>query len=213
MDPQAVIDSIAALPFAPGSGPFRIKGVAYRGSLQFVDEVIEGGMNELRADFPLDGFRRFFEQPFLPSVLYDIFPLVLTTACVAKRQGRDFAELVDARARYQARKDLTGVYRLMLRLAPSTILAKRVPKLVAQYFDFGALRSLPVGPGHVQTIVGEVPVPLEPWLTTCLESYSTLVLETGGAQNVQAKAQRSELAGERAGVQLSTITHDVTWDA
>ena len=42
--PQDLDDS-RPLPWTPGEGPFRIKGVAYRGHMSYVSEQVPGGIN------------------------------------------------------------------------------------------------------------------------------------------------------------------------
>ncbi len=211
MSPDDVIASIEALPFPAGRCPYRIKGVAYRGQLEHIEATLEGGFARVAEHFPDPGYRRFYEQSFLPSVLYDVFPLVVSSAIVAKLTDKSFEEVVETRARFQAGRDLVGIYKMMLRLAPSTILAKRVPRVLGQYFDFAELESRAVGPGHVQTRVWNIPVELEPWFRICLESYCLVVIETGGAKAVKASAPRVRIHDERDGVQLSELLLDVSW--
>src|SRR3954447_20372280 len=109
------LDQSRPLPFRPGEGPFRIKGVAYRGHLEYVAEHVPGGIAEMLAGFRDPALVQFFEQKFLPSSLYDIIPLVVAGYVCARQSRRTFYDFVRVRSRYQAQKDISGIYRLLIK--------------------------------------------------------------------------------------------------
>src|SRR5690606_38162592 len=63
---------LAALPFAPGEAPFRVKGTAHRGHLEYVAQHVPGGVAAMCEAFEDPRQRAFFAQPFLAASLYDV---------------------------------------------------------------------------------------------------------------------------------------------
>ena len=107
-------------PFSPGEAPFRIKGNAYRGHMSYVDSYVPGGraahaeslcsLSRERGE----GLARYFEQNFLASAWYDVYPLALAGAACGHLTGEDFLSFVYSRSCAQAREDIGGVHRFLL---------------------------------------------------------------------------------------------------
>jgi hypothetical protein len=202
---------LAALPFAPGQSPFRIKGVSYRGHLEYVALRVPGGFDAMQAAFDDPRLRRFFEQPFLAGSYYDIFPLLHAGVACAKIVGTDYLSFVTTRAVHQAEVDVAGVYKVMLKAAPDGLLAKRIPKTIAQYMDFLECDATSSGD---HAVVGELrgaPLAAAPWLAALLRGFVPRLLSLAGA-----RAPAVEFGGLRAGprkhgVDIATMPFEVHW--
>ena len=84
----------------PGASPFKIKGMAYRGHLDYVARKIDGGLEAFAGateseDPKLRAF--FFDQNFVPSAFYDILPLVIAGIICGKMTGKRFLDFVHER--------------------------------------------------------------------------------------------------------------------
>ncbi len=210
-DREEIIRLILGLPFEPGTSPFRIKGVAYKGHVEFMDANVPGGMAAVKAAFPDARFATFFDQTFLATQRFDVFPLVMSTAVGSGLMGQSFQEVAMSRTRFQANQDRGGVYRMMLRLAPSAMLAKRVPKILGQYFDFGDVESVSRGSNAVVSTIRGIPVALAPWYAPVVAAYSEEVLAQGGAHGVTADYREVEITGTVDGTPVCTVEVTMTW--
>ena len=206
----AFVPDRASWPFAPGEGPFRIKGTAYRGHLDFVAEEVPGGIEGMLAamDAPLAAF---FRGTFLAASLYDVMPLVLAAAPCAKAMGLSAPDFVARRSRAQAPKDLTGVYRFLLAMVSTRTVAKKLPQLFTQILDFGKAEITRDAPGEVDATISGVPAAICPWLCTVVSSYGEAALQTSGAKRASIVAAPVSSAGEAHGVALAGASLKVRW--
>ena len=162
---------LAQLPFAPGEGPFRVKGVAYRGHMDYVRDHLPGGLSAMLAALPDPAVRAFFDQPFLASVRYDVRPLALAGVACGKLTGAGYLPFVALRTRLQADDDIRGVYKFLLKFVSADVIAARGPKVMTQYFDFGAATSRVAPDGTTVGTLSGLPRPLAPWFITCVQAY------------------------------------------
>src|SRR6476620_6141327 len=96
-------------PKPPGKNPFRVKGNAYRGHMDYVEEHVPGGAEAMRKGFEDPLLKEFFQQTFLAATLYDLYPLVAAGHVCAKLCGSTFSEFVRVRSEYQALRDVSGI--------------------------------------------------------------------------------------------------------
>jgi len=209
LDPQEMLAQIDAFPYGPGESPFRIKGNGYKGKLEYIDSLA-GGRKQVFEVLARPEVEAFYAQPFLSSVWYDVVPILATTAAVAVIHGESFEERVASRSRHQARKDIGGVHRMLMRLAPAKVVALRVSTAVAQYFDFVTLEAKPSGPTALEFDMRQIPQPVDIWLEVVVRTYFEEVLRIGAARNPRVTSERAP-AGEVSGVPSSKIHYDVSW--
>jgi len=199
-------------PRPPGQNPYRIKGTAYRGHMDYVEERVPGGGEAMRQGFADPALAEFFGQTFLAATFYDLYPLIAAGHVCARLCGTSFDEFVRVRSEYQAQRDVTGVYKVLLKLASAETLASRLPRLMAQYFDFAAAETHLVAPGHV---VGEQQgVPrqhIAPWLALVADTYTRTVMPMAGARDVRVKIESLRTPAKRDGVELCTLRTDIIW--
>lgn len=197
--------------FAFGKSPFRVKGVLYLGTQAFFDENVRGGLATLAAEIEEPELRAFITQKFLPSGLYDVTPVAALIACEARTLRMSLEEYLLHRTRYQAKKDLGGVYAWMLRLASPRLVARQSPKLIAQMFDFAQARV--VEDDDVQTVVAMAGVPavLAPWLDVSLRVYCEAAVKLAGGNVTGGRPSLVE-GGTRAGLRTVELQVPLVWD-
>jgi hypothetical protein len=206
------LDESKPLPFRPGEGPFRIKGVAYRGHLEYVAEHVPGGVEGMLRGFRDPALADFFGQKFLASSLYDIIPLVVAGYVCARQSRRTFFDFVRVRSRYQAQKDIRGVYRVLIKLVSPMHVVERLVALQAQYLDFAAGEVHVIDKQHVEVARPKLPAMLSAWMAVVLETYLEVLLGAAGARNVRTRPLPVEPDGLVHGVPAVRWSCDVIWE-
>ncbi|HMA91431.1 MAG TPA: hypothetical protein VKP30_02050 [Polyangiaceae bacterium] len=206
------LEEYEKLPFAVGQSPFKIKGNAYRGQIEYTNANVKGGMRAALDSLNDSAQREFFAQPFMASSFYDVYPLVVMAHVSARLNGVTFAELVRLRTVKQAEKDLTGVYHMLLRLVSPEIVATRLPQLTAQYFNFGTGKIAKREPGWVEAVRFGVPRGLVDWYGVVGQCYVTRALELNGARNPRALLSPPRKEGKAHGMDLFTMSFEYRWD-
>ncbi|MDB4968911.1 MAG: hypothetical protein JWN44_4600 [Myxococcales bacterium] len=182
------LDDSRPLPWTPGEGPFRIKGVAYRGHLAYVAEHVPGGVEEMLAGFKDRRIAEFFQQKFLASTFYDIAPLVIAGYVCARQCRRTFFDFVKVRSRYQAQQDIGGIYRMLLKLTSPATVAVRLPAVSSQYLDFpGDAKAELIDKQHAVLSRTELPLMLKTWFTLVYETYVDVTLTAAGGRSVLSR--------------------------
>ena len=170
--------------FAPGTSPFRCKGVVYKGLLASADERCPGGTAAVMARIEDPALRAFFERPFLAASYYDLLPIVPFGQVAAHIAGMPYLAYVRDGGRWQAQQDVHGIYRVLLHLATPRMVCARLPRLTLQYFDFGRTTGHLVGHDRYESSMSGIPRPILAWLQAALTGFIPVALETAGAKNV-----------------------------
>jgi hypothetical protein len=204
-----------AAPFAPGEAPFHIKGVAYTRSLAYIDGRVLGGRAAVLGALVAGdaALRRFFEQPFLASAWYDVFPLVALFGAAARRVSVPSVTFLREVSRHQASEDIHGIYRFMLKLVSPERIIERLPRVAAQYFDFVTAEVRKLGARSYESIGHGVPAPLLDLYMAVTENFLLVALETAGAKNPRNIWSPSEPEGEAHGLLLMQTRRELTWEA
>jgi hypothetical protein len=206
------VDDPEALPFPAGRSPFHVKGVTYLGHVEYATSHIPGGERAVVEAMHDPALRAFFEQKFLAASWYDVLPMVPVWHACAKLLGQNPTDFLRERTRHQATRDIHGIYRFILKLASAQAVALRVPRIMQQYFDFGATSSSVVGPGLVRITVSGVPEPIVAWLRIVGETYLQVALELAGVTFAQLRRMPVTPAGEAHGVRLASVGFDIQLD-
>jgi hypothetical protein len=205
-------DDYEVLPFAAGTSPFHIKGVAYQGHVAWADGFVPGGASAVADGFRDPALRTFFAQQFLAASWYDVFPMTAAWHRCAEMLQQQPNEFLRMRTRHQAMRDIPGVYKFILKIATAEAVALRVPRVVQRYFDFGSSEASVVGPGLVHVVVHGVPAPLVPWLRVVGETYIQVALELAGVTFAQLRRLPVTSGGEEHGVPLSEVGLEIQLD-
>lgn len=195
----------------PGSSPFRVKGIAYRGALADYERVVPGGYRAMVDNADNETLRNFMTQPFLASAWYDVMPFPAVDAIAARLSGQSLAQFVRGASARQAREELGGIYSMFLKILSPTLVGQYLPRIAAQYHDFGTLESRVDSPLSVIVTRTGVPDDLVDWLNLVALQYLSVALELSGAQGVQLRHLGREADGERAGYLLSRISVKIHW--
>ena len=209
--PRTAEELYASLAFAPGEGPFKIKGTGYVFHDQWVRENLPGGVEAQQRALGKLGDHPFFRRDFVSAVMYDLFPLVaLGHACAAVR-GETFEQFVELRARSQAELDLRHIRKFVVKLASPTMVAARFPSILIGYFDFGKPHVEVVERG-VRGRVEGIPDVLVSWLVATCKGFAMYALEVNGAKNVRFESSTKPRMMRERGFPMVDLTFHFAWD-
>jgi hypothetical protein len=199
-------------PFAMGASPFRAKGVLYLGSFEYFDRHLPGGRRAVLDSLQDDQLARFFAQPFLAGSWYDSFPGIPMQQASARLARQPVADFIRRLARWQAERDVQGVYRVLLKLATAEMIVERVPLLATRYFDFVTIEQKKVGERSYTAVVKGVPATLATLYMSITEPFLSVAMELAGARNIRFQWDSPEPHGTRAGVGLVRLRRQLRWD-
>lgn len=200
---------LSSIPFEPGESPFRIKGMAYRGHLDYVAANVPGGIDAMLGALQ-PAQRRFFEQPFLAASLYDVFPLAQAGIPCGRLTQQSFLDFVRHRSEAQAASDVGGVYKVLLAFASPEAVATRLPRLVSQYEDFTDVEMQRPTESAVEGSARGLPRALFPWYATVCDAYVRVVVTKAGAKSCKLEATATP-AGEAHGVPVVDMDFEISW--
>jgi hypothetical protein len=197
--------------FAPGDGPFRAKGTVYLGLLDSTNHRCPGGVDRVLENLESPEVRRFFEQRFLASSRYDIFPFLPFSRTAARLAGMPFLLYAKEGARFQAVRDTQGVYRFLLKLASPRLVAERLPRTFMQYFDFGTVEGRSLGEREFEVVGRGIPEPIAEWLITVIEGFVPVAMQLAGARAIATRVDPPVREGSLHGVPLVSSRLHLRW--
>jgi hypothetical protein len=165
----------------------------------------------MMARLPSDAQRAFFAQPFLAASLYDVFPLAIAGIACGAITGEGYLEFVRVRTVMQAESDVSGVYKLLLKVVSAEALASKVPRLVGQYSDFARLEVTTQGAGIVAGRHVGIPRALAPWWRVVTDTYVRTLLARGGTKDIDVTYAPLEPSGTSHGIATVEIPFITTW--
>ena len=199
------------LPYRPGESPFRVKGVFYRGSVEYIERTVPGGVRAVLGAIQGEALRGFLEQPFVAATFYDVFPLVALGYPSASLCGQPIDRFLRHRSRFQAEQQATTVYRSLLSLTSSAAIATKLPLLASQLYNFGTTEVEQTGPSTVEVRRGGLPVELLPWYVPGTESYLVTALRLSGAINPRVTSSAFRPDKKEHGLMTGALTHWLSW--
>jgi len=197
--------------FEFGQSPFHVKGVLYRNTQGYLRAEVDGGMDTLLAAIEEPALREFISQPFLPSSKYDVMPVPALIDREAKATGQSLEAYLESRTAWQARHDIHGIYRMLLKLTSPERVMSRLPRLLVQLFDFPEVTFDATGERARLLEFSRIPQPLEAWLRVGFRVYAQTALELAGARQVVSDFERSEDGPLEMGLRLRTMRMHVSW--
>ena len=195
-------------PFAPGESPFRIKGLNYRGHLEWTEVHYPGGVEAMHGLLPPE-HSEFFRQPFLAASKLDLHPLCVAGRQMAATLNRSYLDFVRMRCVWQAGQDVKGVHKWLLKLISAERVAQILPRMIQQNFTFGDARMSVVDKGHVSGVVDKIPAALLPWWAAVIETYVQEILRMGGAPQSHVSVRRQRATGSARGPESASVDVDV----
>ncbi len=164
--------------------PFRVKGLVYKATRGYFDKNLGVGYDALLAALP-PSLRTFMEQPFLSGNHYEVMLMPDLINLEAQVAGVSSEVYLRSRTRWQAEKDLSGVYKLIARVAPPAVIARRVMVLLPQVFNFGSAHLISEKPSQLCIELRGIPIPLVAWLERVAVMYAYTCLEFAQAKDVR----------------------------
>ncbi|MCA9533697.1 MAG: hypothetical protein KC593_08465 [Myxococcales bacterium] len=195
-------------PWAPGESPYQLKGLNYRGHLDWTTAHFPGG-REGMCQLLAPDMAAYLSQPFLASSYYDLYPLCVAGRAMAPVMNLRFLDFVRMRSRWQAEVDVKQIYRMLLRIVSSERVAQLMPKQIQQAFNFGEAKMQVVDKGHASGTMAGMPLAIFPWWGAVVETYVTHVLEMAGAQRPHVSIRRGPDGDRRSEVPVVTVEIDV----
>lgn len=204
--------SMAQIPFAPGESPFHVKGNLYAGTQKFFASQVPGGLEALYKEIDDPALLAFIQQKFLAASWYDVLPVVPLIRAESRTMRLPIAAYLRHRAVFQAKQDIGGVYRFLLKLVSPEKVGLRLPNLLSQIFDFGKNEALSPEKGRIETTLHGYPGVLWEWYSTAFAVYSETALTLAGAKRAAVVARPPENERIEHGVQLVRFRIDCRWE-
>ncbi len=198
------------LPCAAGTGPFRIKGVFYKGFVARLASTI--GLDSFAERLTDEGLKVFIRQPFLATARYDIFPFVPLHGALARHLGVSMVELIRTATAAQVRYDSTHVYKTIFHSARPEDLADRVARFNGQIYDFGKFSGRLDGPKALVLDFEEVPAFVDPWFGPMHVAYAIEGMRVSGAVSVTVASHQMRDAGTQRGFPVVSYRTQITWE-
>ena len=195
--------------FAPGDSPFKVKGSPYATITEHA-RGIEGGHARFLEHLPDDAHREFARTLFLPVSQYDALPLVTLTRALSEAEGSDHFTSVRERSRRAAERDLSGVYRLLLKAVSPQNAVERLQKMSLKYFSFGEAAILQRERGLVVAELRQIPASLGAWFEPMLSGYGPVLIERSGGRDASVAASTIP-DGKAHGVPLGRVRIEFRW--
>ena len=199
------------LPCKPGASPFHIKGIAYRGIVQFVDRRVPGGLEALERELDDERVVGFLRQPFLAASWHDILPMMPINAAIARLVGKPLDVVALEQGAQQASYDVEQVYRRLFDAMTFDNVQVILARFTRQYYDFGDGVGELVAPGHVLYRRLGVPEFIVRWFSPMHAAYGEQILRMKGATFVESTVSPPAQAGKRDGFPVVDIETHLLW--
>lgn len=196
--------------YSPGKSPFHVKGHVYRSSIDYYSHTLPGGVAQVFEQLD-DAHRAFFDQPFLAGSWYDALPLLPLSHAGANARGMRHYDALLERATAQAKQDVEGIYKGILRITSPELVALRVGRVLLQYFDFGRAYAQIVRPGTCEIVQSGVPASLVELGAPVAKGFVVTLVTMAGGQDVQFSAGSATPDGRVEGTPTMRVRYDVSW--
>jgi hypothetical protein len=197
---------------APGASPYCVKGGIYLGTVKFFTREVLGGMQALYDQIEDPRLLAFIQQPFLASGWYDVLPVAALIRAEARAMNLTVPIYLRQRTAFQAKEDINGVYRFLLRLFSPEKVGLRLPRMLTQIFNHGTVEARLVEDGWIEATLHGYPKILWEWYSTAFEVYSETALRLAGAKKAAALVREPEDDRIEAGVALMRVRFDLRWE-
>jgi hypothetical protein len=202
-----------ACPFLPGSSPFRIKGWGYIGDIEFYAGHVPEGIEAVARQVRDPAVGAFLSRKFTPDAWYDLIPKLYLSQAAARARGVPFDVHCREVSRFHAQDKFSGIYRPLLKVVSSEMIALWTPRLASSFYDFGSTESRVVGERMVRVVRSGVPRVAVQWWAAAASAYFEYCLETAGAKLPHVRWLPTEPDGERLGMELVKMPLELTWAA
>jgi len=187
---------------------FRAKGLVFHGAREFYDLSVPGGWAAVveHAERAQPSLASFLRAPIVAGGWYDVMPILPLSRSAAALRNVWHGRLVRENAAWLARRDLAGVYRFMMRLASTEMVAMRLPALSMRYFDFGQADATMIGHRILESNRRGIPLELLEWFQWVVEGFTPVALAMTGAHDVKVRSYQLSRGGALGGLNFR-----ITW--
>ncbi len=199
------------LPFPFGAGPFRGRGIVFKGYFEYVSRAIPDGARRVLATCRDPRVGEFFTQIFLATAYYDLSPLILLARAAARVEGVRVDQLVRQRARTSADSVVRGLYRNLLTAETGAEMAGRLPRVFARYFDPCHAELEAVDDASLRVRFRGLPAPALGWYVWSNEGFVGRALEIAGAAQPRFRWSTPMDDGALQGVTQQSVELEVRW--
>jgi len=185
---------------APGTSPFRIRGVTLEGFVEFFRERAKMEVRDILERLPDPEVRAYVMQRYVSSGWYDFLPYFQVANVIASACGMSASQLGAEHGSWQVRRDAKGINKLLMKVVSiETMVARTVP-LFNRYYELGTLELLSSERGSMETAISGLPELLVPWFKSTVRASFTTLLEIAGARNIDVTYSPPEPFGITAGI-------------
>ncbi len=186
-----------------------MKGNAWRGVKEYVAREIglERAMECLKPET-----RAFFDQNFIASIWYDVRPVTEITQTVARLTGQLHALLCRSIGTFIYERDMSGIYRAILKFATPDLMVKALPLATTRYFDFVKLQTARVGPKAYDVTIMGVPAEAAATYVSVTSIFIERAIAGSGGKNVSAQCLAPTPGPTISGLPTSQIVRKLRWE-
>jgi hypothetical protein len=174
---------------------------------------VPGGIQALYDQIDDPRLLAFIQQKFLPSSWYDVLPVAPLIRAEARAMKMTVAQYLRHRTEFQAKEDINGIYRFLLKLFSPESVSMRLPRMLTQIFNHGSHEERVVEPGWIEATLDGYPKMLWEWYSTAFEVYAETALVLAGGRKVRAMVRPPEEEQTQNGVTLMRFRFDARWEA
>jgi hypothetical protein len=183
----------------------------FLGAREFYAEQVPGGCDAVRAHLDPET-AAFFDRRFLSGAWYDVMPLLPISAAAARASGKTLTKLVRENAEWIAKRDLRGIYKLILAVASVEMVVEKLPDLSLRYFDFGRADGRMSGEKTFESNRFGIPAPMADWFAAATAGFVPVALTLAGARNVFVRSAPHAPDGQAHGVALLRTKFEIRWE-
>lgn len=191
--------------------PFKLKGNVYHGTIEFFEASCPGGYRQLVDSVGDPALAEFLRQIFVSSAWYEATLLPRLVEAEAKVLGLEPLVYLERRSRWQAERDISGVYRMLLRLTSPELVAARLPRAMMQMVNFGKAAIAEAGPKRYRGQVTGFPEALKEWFGTAVRVYAETALSLAGASNPSFRVTSVTPEPSHLGHAMCTMHIEMSW--
>jgi hypothetical protein len=191
--------------------PFRTKGVLYLGTRTYFETQTSRGIEAVAEQLPPGRLQDFIRQQFLAGSQYEVMVVPALIEAEARAMGQPLERYLLHRTRWQADRDIHGVYKLMLKLASPEMVITRLPKVLTQMFNFGAPTVAITERKRAETTIAGIPAALVPWLEVGFRVYCETAVQLAGGRATHWIPIAPSVESPKDGFPMRTLRAAMTW--
>jgi len=200
------------IPFAPGTSPFRCKGVLYVDTLEFLEENVRGGRDAVVSRLTNAALREFLGRAFVVGGWYDVFPLLAIHGSMSVVMGQPLLEVVRKISRARIPRQFSGLYKFLLKMASPEMTMRNLPRIGGAYYDFVRVDVAEVRPKTFMSTASGVPAVVAPAYMASTEIAVVHALELAGGRRVKHRWLSQVPEGRAHGMDVVQVRREVSWE-